>query len=96
MYHLSEIYRSKDPLLLYFTALWGTRQTENTEADRELYVRTTIRELVLYIFFIMTLSVCKLPAIILYVLYFRFCAKLLLSVSFVIFHLRISNFGWSR
>ena len=82
MYHLSEIYRSKDPLLLYFTALWGTRQTENTEADRELYVRTTIRELVLYIFFIMTLSVCKLPAIIFYVFYVLHALNATCSASF--------------
>jgi len=38
-------------------ALWGTRQTEDTERDRELYIRTTIRELIIYVFFIMTLCV---------------------------------------
>ncbi|KAK7507557.1 hypothetical protein BaRGS_00001492 [Batillaria attramentaria] len=33
-------------------ALWATRQTEETRADRELYVKTTLRELVIYIVFL--------------------------------------------
>uniref|UniRef100_H2Y8T2 EF-hand domain-containing protein n=1 Tax=Ciona savignyi TaxID=51511 RepID=H2Y8T2_CIOSA len=37
--------------------LWGTRQTEDTQTDRELYIRTTIRELVIYVFFIATLCI---------------------------------------
>jgi len=44
---------------LFYAGLWGTRQTEDTQADRELYIRTTIRELVMYIFFLMTLCICK-------------------------------------
>nr|CAB3264909.1 polycystin-2-like [Phallusia mammillata] len=37
--------------------LWGTRQTEDTHQDRELYIRTTIRELIIYAFFIITLCI---------------------------------------
>ncbi|XP_076822255.1 polycystin-2-like protein 1 isoform X2 [Clavelina lepadiformis] len=37
--------------------LWGTRQTEDTQKDRELYIRTTIRELIVYIFFLITLCI---------------------------------------
>lgn len=37
--------------------LWGTRQTEDTSDDRELYIRTTIRELIIYLFFIITLCI---------------------------------------
>ena len=43
--------------------LWGTRQTEDTTADRELYIRTTIRELIIYVFFIVTLCVCELRGV---------------------------------
>jgi len=38
-------------------SLWGTRQTEETSGNRELYIRTTIRELVIYLFFIVTLCI---------------------------------------
>lgn len=37
--------------------LWGTRHTEDTSNDRELYIRTTLRELILYIFFLVTLCI---------------------------------------
>ena len=38
-------------------ALWATRQTEETEKDRELHVKTTLRELIVYIVFIVILCV---------------------------------------
>jgi len=37
--------------------LWGTRQTEDISSDRELYIRTTIRELIIYLFFVVTLCI---------------------------------------
>lgn len=37
--------------------LWGTRLTEDTDNDRELYIRTTLRELIIYVFFIITLCI---------------------------------------
>ena len=40
-----------------FAALWATRQTEDTEKDRELHVKTTLRELVVYIVFLVILCV---------------------------------------
>ena len=40
--------------------LWGTRLTENVAEDKDLYVRTTIRELVLYLIFLVNLCVMSL------------------------------------
>jgi len=37
--------------------LWKTRLTENTDEDRELYVKTTLRELGIYIVFIIILCI---------------------------------------
>ncbi|XP_039274381.2 polycystin-2-like protein 1 [Styela clava] len=37
--------------------LWGTRHTEDTTNDRELYIRTTLRELIIYVFFLVTLCI---------------------------------------
>lgn len=39
--------------------MWATRQMTKGE-DREIYVRTTLRELVIYIIFLIILCVCKL------------------------------------
>ena len=47
---------------LCFIALWATRQTEDTEKDRELHVKTTLRELVVYIVFLVILCVGEYPA----------------------------------
>ena len=44
-----------------FSGLWKTRLTEDTEEDRELYVRTTLRELGVYIGFISILCIRKSP-----------------------------------
>ena len=40
--------------------LWGTRLTENVAEDKDLYVRTTIRELILYLIFLINLCVMSL------------------------------------
>lgn len=39
--------------------LWGTALTEDTSDDRELYVRTTLRELVVYIVFLLDICLCE-------------------------------------
>ncbi|CAG5121215.1 unnamed protein product [Candidula unifasciata] len=38
-------------------SLWATRQTEETRSNRELYVKTTLRELIVYIVFLAVLCV---------------------------------------
>lgn len=38
-------------------SLWATRQTEETKGDRELHVKTTLRELIVYLVFIVILCV---------------------------------------
>ncbi|KAH9505263.1 TRP-like ion channel Pkd2 [Bulinus truncatus] len=38
-------------------SLWATRQTEETNTNRELYVKTTLRELIIYIVFLVILCV---------------------------------------
>ncbi|PVD39586.1 hypothetical protein C0Q70_02221 [Pomacea canaliculata] len=38
-------------------SLWATRQTEETRTNRELYVKTTLRELVIYIVFLVVICV---------------------------------------
>ncbi|XP_077999256.1 polycystin-2-like protein 1 isoform X2 [Glandiceps talaboti] len=38
-------------------SLWRTRQTEDTKSDRELHVRTTLRELIIYFLFIVVLCI---------------------------------------
>lgn len=39
--------------------LWGTTLTENTAENRELYVKTTLRELVVYIVFLVDVCLCE-------------------------------------
>ncbi|CAH8606063.1 unnamed protein product [Heterobilharzia americana] len=36
---------------------WATRLTEDTKGNRELYIHTTLRELVIYVFFLVTLMI---------------------------------------
>ncbi|XP_067092732.1 polycystin-2-like protein 1 [Osmerus mordax] len=36
----------------FFKGLWGTALTENTSGNRELFIRTTLRELLVYVFFL--------------------------------------------
>ncbi|KAK3795236.1 hypothetical protein RRG08_056296 [Elysia crispata] len=38
-------------------SLWATRQTEETTSNRELYVKTTLRELIIYIVFLVVLCI---------------------------------------
>ncbi|XP_041363051.1 polycystin-2-like isoform X2 [Gigantopelta aegis] len=38
-------------------SLWATRHTEETKANRELYVKTTLRELIVYIVFLVVICV---------------------------------------
>ncbi|GAB5578694.1 polycystic kidney disease 2-like 1 protein isoform X1 [Prionailurus iriomotensis] len=39
--------------------LWGTTLTENTAENRELYVKTTLRELLVYIVFLVDICLLK-------------------------------------
>ena len=41
-----------------FVGMWASREMD-TSRDREIYVRTTIRELVVYIIFLTVLCICK-------------------------------------
>ena len=43
---------------VFLSGLWGTRMTENPK-NREQYVKTTIRELIVYIFFLVDLCLCE-------------------------------------
>ncbi|PAA66722.1 hypothetical protein BOX15_Mlig004710g1 [Macrostomum lignano] len=38
-------------------AIWRTNMTEDTREDRELYIKTTLRELIVYLFFLIVLMV---------------------------------------
>lgn len=47
--------------MTFFLALWATRQTEkDLRKNKDLYVKTTIRELILYLVFITILCISKL------------------------------------
>lgn len=39
--------------------LWGTALTENTAENRELYVKTTLRELLVYVVFLVDICLCE-------------------------------------
>ena len=44
----------------FISGIWATRQMAGTsEADREWYVKTTIKELVIYLVFLTILCICK-------------------------------------
>lgn len=43
----------------FFLGLWGTTLTENTSNNRELFVRTTLRELLVYLVFLVDICLCK-------------------------------------
>ncbi|CAG04724.1 unnamed protein product [Tetraodon nigroviridis] len=46
----------------FIKGLWSTTLTENTSNNRELFVRTTLRELVVYVFFLVDICLCKYSA----------------------------------
>nr|XP_025736638.1 polycystic kidney disease 2-like 1 protein isoform X2 [Callorhinus ursinus] len=54
----SEEPAASDPRHLCPLGLWGTTLTENTAENRELYVKTTLRELLIYIMFLV--DICLL------------------------------------
>lgn len=45
--------------MMFPVGLWGTTLTENTSDNKELFVRTTIRELVVYLVFLVDMCLCK-------------------------------------
>lgn len=47
-------------ICLIFLALWATRQTEkDLRKNKDLYIKTTIRELIIYLIFIIILCISK-------------------------------------
>lgn len=49
-------------LIFFCAGLWGTTLTENTSDNRELFVRTTLRELLVYLVFLVDICLCKCSA----------------------------------
>ena len=47
-------------LVLFRAGFWATRETEDTTTNRELYIRTTLRELFVYLMFLITTLVSML------------------------------------
>ena len=47
-------------LCMLCVALWATRMTEETADNRELHIKTTLRELIVYIVFLIILCIGKL------------------------------------
>ena len=43
----------------WLVGLWRTRQTEDPDTDPETHVKTTLRELIIYLVFITILCICK-------------------------------------
>ena len=43
-------------------ALWATRQTRDTQNDSELLIKTTLKELIIYIVFLVVICISKLKA----------------------------------
>lgn len=48
-------------VLCVSAGLWGTTLTEDTSDNRELFVRTTLRELVVYLFFLADICLREYP-----------------------------------
>jgi len=46
--------------LLWVSALWSTRQTENTAENRELQIKVTLRELLVYLVFLIDTCIGEL------------------------------------
>jgi hypothetical protein len=52
----------RDDLVLFFRyvqGLWGTRLMEESNANREKYLKSVLRELVTYLFFLVVLCICE-------------------------------------
>lgn len=45
--------------IFYCLALWATRQTEDTTSDKEMHIKTTLRELLVYVLFLIVLCIGK-------------------------------------
>jgi hypothetical protein len=43
----------------YFKGLWGTRLMEESNTNREKYLKSVLRELVTYLLFLIVLCICK-------------------------------------
>lgn len=46
-------------IIISWSGLWGTTLMENTSNNRELFVRTTLRELLVYVVFLVDICLCK-------------------------------------
>lgn len=47
--HLEELTTCWHQFLKYLRGCWATKHTEDTEKNQELYIKTTLRELLVYI-----------------------------------------------
>jgi len=54
------LFASLSLLSLCISALWSTRQTENTMENRELQFKVTLRELLIYVTFLIDICICEL------------------------------------
>lgn len=43
----------------YFEGLWGTRLMEESNTNREKYLKSVLRELATYLLFLIVLCICK-------------------------------------
>lgn len=81
----------------FFTGLWGTTLTENTSENRELYVKTTLRELLVYIVFLVDICLCELCVVAALECWYQFflLSTVLLVILFktLLFHRFLSSHG---
>jgi len=60
--NLTVYFFSADIFLFFWfiSALWSTRETENTLENRELQMKVTLRELLVYFVFLIDVCICEL------------------------------------
>jgi hypothetical protein len=46
-------------LLFFFKAIWSTRELTDTTKSNDIHVKTTLRELIIYILYLIILCICK-------------------------------------
>ena len=46
-------------LIFAHAAIWATKQTENTTGNAELTIKTTLRELIIYVIFLIILCISE-------------------------------------
>lgn len=51
--------KKRDIFHYYFKGLWGTRLMEESNTNREKYLKSVLRELATYLLFLTVLCICK-------------------------------------